>query len=105
MHTQAFDIDHFQPCFADLGGHHGQVRQFTIREHVALDKLAGSTAYGAAVGVLGGDAMVHHQAAFTHCAEQGPAVLRQVGVADVFEHAHAHDFVETTVLGQVAVVE
>ena len=49
--------------------------------------------------------MVHYQAAFTHGAEQGLAVLRQVGVAHMFKHAHAHHFVETAVLGQVAVVE
>ncbi|MNF69568.1 hypothetical protein D3C84_514550 [compost metagenome] len=49
--------------------------------------------------------MVHHQAALFHRAEQGFAVLGQVGVAHVFEHANADDFIESTVLRQIAVIE
>ena len=105
VQAQAFHVDHFEPGFAEFGGHHRQVRQFAVGENVALDEIPGAAAHGASVGVLGGDAMVHHQSAFAHRAKQGFAVLRQVGVADVFEHAHAHHFVETTVLGQVTVIE
>jgi hypothetical protein len=55
--------------------------------------------------VLGGDAVVHHQPAFAHRTEQLLAIQRQVGVADVLEHADADHLVEAAILRQVAVIE
>ena len=55
--------------------------------------------------MLGGNAVVHHQAAFTHCIGKDVAVLIQVGVPHVLKHAHADDFVEAAVLRQITVVE
>jgi hypothetical protein len=74
-------------------------------EDVAVDEVAGATADRAAIGVLGGDAVVHHQATGAHRVVQLLEVEAQVGMADVFEHADADHLVETAVARQVAVVE
>lgn len=81
------------------------MRQLTVGEYVLLDELASAATDRTPVGVLGGDAMVHHQPALSHGAEQRLAVLLKVGMADMFEHADADHFVEAAVLGQVAVIQ
>ena len=48
--------------------------------------------------------MVEHETTRPDRAEQPLAVQRQVGMADVLEHADAHHLVETAVLRQVTVV-
>ncbi|MNF93475.1 hypothetical protein D3C84_761540 [compost metagenome] len=98
VQAQALDIDDFQPGVADLGRDHRQVRQLTVGEHILLDEFTSPASHRTAVDMFGGDAVVHHQTALFHRAEQGLAVLRQVRMPDVFEHADADHFVETTVL-------
>ncbi|MNP40994.1 hypothetical protein D3C76_1346700 [compost metagenome] len=55
--------------------------------------------------MLGGDAVVHHQTTFAHGTEQTLRVQRQVGMADVLEHADTDHLVEAAILRDVAVVE
>ncbi|MNL67573.1 hypothetical protein D3C87_1921720 [compost metagenome] len=74
------------------------MRQLTVGEYVLPNEITGTAPHWTAIGVLGGDPVVHNQAALLHRAEQGFAVLGQVGVTDVLEHAHADHFVETPVL-------
>ncbi|MNH14702.1 hypothetical protein D3C79_742990 [compost metagenome] len=74
-------------------------------KYVALDKTTGATPDRSSIGVLGGNAVVHHHAAFAHCPEQPLAIQRQVGMADVFEHTDTHYLVEAAVLGQVTVIK
>ena len=53
----------------------------------------------------GGDAVVHQQAAGLQQAVDLREVGRQLGAADMLEHADRGDLVERLVLGQLAVVE
>ncbi|MNG05849.1 hypothetical protein D3C84_890630 [compost metagenome] len=55
--------------------------------------------------MLGGDAVVHHQTTFAHSTEQTLRVQRQVGMADMLEHADTDHLVEAAILRNVAVVE
>ena len=48
--------------------------------------------------------MVEHQPSRAHRAEQPLAVQRQIGMADVLEHADTDRLVEAAILGQVAIV-
>src|SRR5690606_4173608 len=105
VQAQALDVDDLQAGFADRGADGHQVRQLALGEDVAVDELAGATPDRAAVGVTRGDAVVQHQPAGLYRAEQALTVQRQVGVADVLEHADADHLVETAVLRQVAIVQ
>ena len=72
-------------------------------KHVAIDELAGAMAHRPAIEMARGDAVVeycHPDALY----EQPLAVQRQIGVADVLEHADADHLVEALVLRQVAVI-
>ncbi|MNN36494.1 hypothetical protein D3C81_1503930 [compost metagenome] len=80
------------------------MRQFAVGKHVAVDELAAAAADRPTIGVLGGDAVVQHQAAGSDGLLQGAEVQWQVGVADVLEHADADHLVEAPVRRQVAVV-
>src|SRR5690606_34199363 len=101
---QAFHIDDFQPGLADAAADAHQMRQLAVRKDVAVDELAGTMPDRATVDVPGGDAVIHHQPARTYGVEQPLAVQRQVGVADVLEHADADDLVETAILRQIPVI-
>ncbi|MNE25139.1 hypothetical protein D3C80_1184600 [compost metagenome] len=105
MQAQAFHVHHLQPRFTDVGADHRQVRQLAMGEHVAVDELTCTTPDRAAIDVLGGDTVVHHQPPFPHGAEQLLAIQRQVGMPDMLEHADTDHLVETAILGQVSVVE
>ncbi|MNO78057.1 hypothetical protein D3C76_691820 [compost metagenome] len=74
-------------------------------EDVAIDELASATPDRAAIDMLGGDTVIHHQPPFPHGTEQLLAIQRQVGMPDMLEHANADNLVEATILRQVAVVE
>ncbi|MCY1235775.1 hypothetical protein D9M72_484040 [compost metagenome] len=105
VQAQAFDVDDFQPGLTDLRRDHRQVRQLAVGEHIFSNEFTGTAPHRTAIGVLGGDPVIHHQAALFHRAEQSLAVLREIGVAHVFKHADADYLVEAAILRQIAIVE
>ncbi|MNJ64606.1 hypothetical protein D3C77_605670 [compost metagenome] len=74
-------------------------------KHVAFDKAARASSNWTAVHVLGGDAMIHYQAALAYRPKQTLTVKRQIGMADMLEHTDTDNLVEATILRQVPVVE
>ncbi|MNR27114.1 hypothetical protein D3C85_1443690 [compost metagenome] len=79
--------------------------QLAVGKHITLNETPRTPPYGTAIHMLGGDAMVHHQATLSHRTEQALAVQRQIGMADVLEHTDADHLVEAAILRQITIVE
>lgn len=100
--AQAFDVKRFQATVLRGGERQRDMRQFALREDVAIDEIAATHRGLAAVGVGGGDAVVHGDTAIGQQVVDAAEVPRQVLAPDVLEHADAGDAVELA--GEVAVV-
>ena len=55
--------------------------------------------------MLGGNAVVHYQATFTHCLGQDFTVFAQVSVTHMLKHTDTDNFIESAILRQISVIE
>lgn len=94
---QAFDVNRFEAAALCGFQREADVRQFAVREHVAVDELAAAERRLAAFRVGGRDAVVHRDAVVGEQVVDAREIERQVLAPDVLEHPDARDAVELAV--------